>query len=342
MLEECNLEGGVHDEQPEKIAAPTKSNFCRRCCCCCCWRKGNRKCCLLAFVVLFLFVICWASIGRGFWARRAQHGLFGDMLISGTHDRQGRRIIRVCFFGDSLIMKTDMDMNICDSVCDELNRNETLSSFRFIPVEGGKMGDKISGLRDRMHPACLSHHPDAAILYWDSDASDVSEAEDTPETRAKYATNLDFVLSTMTTAMPNRVVMGGPTLLGEQPRGMNARDKRLDEPGGYVDMNRRAARIHEVVYLDTRAAFFAALPSNYTPSHECLHNRATCLLNPGFAVLPNCCYMMGSVGAIPCCYLTQDSEHNSRRGTDILHRMFVGALGDIYAQERDQEREKQE
>lgn len=244
--------------------------------------------------------------------------LYGDALIDNEFDSRGRKNIRVCFFGDSLTAKTDMDHNLLDDVCGDLNRKESLSGdFHFIPIEGGVFGDRIADLRSRLQSDCLDHNPDAAILYWDSDASDIPEADDTNATRLAYRQNLDFVLAKLTASMPGRVAMGGPSLIGEQPRGHNSRDRRYDEAGGYVDMNRRAAQQHGVSYLETRQAFFDALPSDYTPSSKCVNAGTTCMI-------------WGFFG-FDCCYLTQDGEHHSLRGTRIIRGMFDEVLTKFYA-----------
>jgi len=167
---------------------------------------------------------------------------------------------------------------------------------------------------------CVCHQPDAAILYWDSDASDISAPDDTNATRLAYKQNLDFVLAEMTAAMPGKVAMGGPTLIGEEPRGQNWRDRRYDEPGGYVDMNRRAAHRHGIPYLETRQAFFDAIPDNYTPSDRCVNKGSMCMV-------------LGSFG-IDCCYLTQDGEHHNLRGTRIVRKMFEEVLGAFYTKQR--------
>jgi len=271
----------------------------------------------LGFVVVTISLIfVWAAYGRGFWPRRLQHAIFGDALIDDMHDIRGRRNIRVCFFGDSLIAKTDMDHNLLDDVCDDLNEKDSLADLHFIPIEGGVFGNRIADLRRRLTADCLDHNPEAAILYWDSDASDIPAANDTNATRLAYRQNLDFVLAEMTAAMPGKVAMGGPTLIGEQPRGQNWRDKRYDEPGGYVDMNRRAAKRYGVPYLETRQAFWDALPSNYTPTDDCISGSDLCM-------------GLGFFG-LNCCYLTEDGEHHSQRGTFIIRKMFVSVLSSFY------------
>ena len=84
----------------------------------------------------------------------------------------------ICFFGDSLIGRTERTRSF-SHVTDTLQKLHPRMHFK--RVISGIGGSRIADLRAHMESACLAHRPDAAILYWDSDASDIPLVNDTKD-----------------------------------------------------------------------------------------------------------------------------------------------------------------
>lgn len=176
-----------------------------------------------------------------------------------------------------------------------INRlRQTYNNSIFDAVEAGISGDMIEKIKARLAKSCLTFNPDSIVLYWDSDAVDHPSAA-TSEYQRSYRTTLRSVLSTMNDATPNHVIVAGPTLWGEMGRGMNAKDTTLDT---YESMNRNIASEYPgCSFVSTRSAFFSELSRHPT---------------------------------VP---LTDDGEHHSEAGVNIVADLFYTALVEKYAGE---------
>ena len=161
---------------------------------------------------------------------------------------------RIVFFGDSLVHRSNGDHGLLDLVRRGLERRER--SRRFALVEAGKNGDRIADLKKRLRKDVLDLRPSAVVLYWDSDVSDVDEAGIGPVQLAAmhdaYERDLAEVLEALE-RVGAYVIVTGPTLIGEKPRGQNPKDAQLD---AYASLNRRVAMRFGARYLDTRRLFF--------------------------------------------------------------------------------------
>ena len=195
---------------------------------------------------------------------------------------------RIVFFGDSLVHRSNGDHGLLDLVRRGLERRERRRRFEL--VEAGKNGDRIADLKKRLRKDVLDLRPSAVVLYWDSDASDVDEAGLGPAqlavVRGAYERDLAEVLESLG-RVGAYVIVTGPTLIGEKPRGQNRKDAQLD---AYASLNRSLALRFGARYLDTRSLFFA---------HE-----------PRGAADP----------------LTEDGEHLSATGVRLVAREVLRAL----------------
>jgi len=103
-----------------------------------------------------------------------------------------------------------------------------------------------------MFADCINCHPEAVIMYWDSDVSDPSIDYITSQVGIdKYTNNLRdviFAIQKVTTYF----AIAGPNLLGELPEGENGRDKYLNL---YRDINHDVSLLFNVTYIDIRQAF---------------------------------------------------------------------------------------
>ena len=162
-------------------------------------------------------------------------------------------------------------------------------------LDAGVNGDRIADIRERLEDDVLALRPDVVILYWDSDVSDVDEADKTPDEvrqlRELYERDVVTVLQRLAAAGAH-VVMSGPTLIGERPHARNGKDPQLDL---YRDMNRRIAAAAGVRYIDTRRAFQARRPA-------------------------------GAAATVDRGLLTEDGEHLNARGARLAGTLFARAI----------------
>jgi lysophospholipase L1-like esterase len=202
---------------------------------------------------------------------------------------------RVVFVGDSLVNRSDKDHGLLRLVRSALERSHPGAALDL--VNAGNNGDCIADIHSRLADDVLALRPAAVVLYWDSDAVDVEGAAESRDRsralRADYRRNLARVLADLRGVTPN-VVVAGPTLLGERPRGQNPKDHVLD---AYERINRRVCHAHHVTWVDTRRAAFAWLSEHGpSPSRD-----------------------SGS--------LTEDGEHLNAAGTELVAAEIAVALG---------------
>jgi len=237
---------------------------------------------------------------------RANRGAALALLVAGTAwlpacaGRVAPRVApsilpmtRIVFVGDSLVHRSASDYGMLDSVRDRLAARFPFRSFEVL--DAGVNGDRIADIRQRLEEDVVALHPDAVVLYWDSDVSDVDESDMTPDEvrrlRAAYERDVSAVLERLAAAGAY-VVMSGPTLIGEQAHPRNGKDAQLD---AYRDLNRRLAAALKVRYIDTRRAFEARRPAESPATSD-----------RGL--------------------LTEDGEHLNARGASLAGAMFERSL----------------
>ena len=205
-------------------------------------------------------------------------------------------------------------------------------------------GERIEHLRARMDRDVMPLRPDAVVLYWGSDCN-VKESLMTTEQikilRANFERNVRYVLQTLL-SYGAHVIMTGPTLLGERPHGQNQDDGKVD---AYRRMNKRIAAEVGVEYIDTRAAFFAAIPQGgIVCGLPIIPMMQRMRLNPlyKFGVLYSCWLsawvaqgltLFGTsrnkllgMGTRDMGVVTRDGEHHNARGAAIVAKLFTEAL----------------
>jgi lysophospholipase L1-like esterase len=202
-------------------------------------------------------------------------------------------VTRIVFVGDSLVHRASSDYGMLDTIRDGLTTLFPYGSFEI--VDAGNNGDRITDILKRLDVDVLALRPDAVVLYWDSDVSDVDESRITPEerkrVRAAYERDVSTVLQRLVSSGAH-VVMSGPTLIGERPHPRNAKDRQLDH---YRDLNGRLAAAAGVSYIDTRRAFQAARP-------------------------------IGSPAMADHGLLTEDGEHLNAAGARLAGTLFIRGL----------------
>jgi lysophospholipase L1-like esterase len=202
---------------------------------------------------------------------------------------------RVVFVGDSLVNRSAQDHGLLNTVRRALERSHPGAALDL--VNAGVNGDCIADIRKRLADDVLALRPAVVVLYWDSDAADVEDDDESPARsralRASYERDLDAVLATLRGAT-SHVIVSGPTLLGERPRGRNPKDHVLD---AYAEVNRRLCHAHHAVWVDTRQAAFQWLHENARGQ-----DRESGLL-------------------------TEDGEHLNQAGADLVADRMATALG---------------
>ncbi len=202
---------------------------------------------------------------------------------------------RVVFVGDSLVNRSDQDHGLLGLVRRTIERSHPGLALDL--VNSGVNGDCVADIRTRLAEDVLALRPAAVVLYWDSDAADVEDAGESParsrSLRAAYERDLAAVLAALREAVPH-VIVSGPTLFGERPRGRNPKDHVLDS---YAEINRRVCHAHQVVWIDTRRAAF-----DWLGEHAQGRER-----DSG--------------------YLTEDGEHLNRAGTELVAAEMAHAIG---------------
>jgi lysophospholipase L1-like esterase len=200
---------------------------------------------------------------------------------------------RIVFVGDSLVHRSAKDHGMLDVILAELTKRHP--AFNYSLIDAGVNGDRIADIEERLDRDVLALRPNAVVLFWDSDVSDVDERRLKPpgvqQLRAAYEQSLRDVVNRLAASGPF-VVVSGPTLIGERPRGHNKKDSQLD---AYRRINRHVALSLGVRYVDTRRAFFARRP-------------------PGTPL------------DVAEGLLTEDGEHLNDRGTLLAGRLFAKAL----------------
>jgi lysophospholipase L1-like esterase len=200
---------------------------------------------------------------------------------------------RIVFLGDSLVSRSEQDHRLLERVAERVH--DARPGLALDVVNAGVSGNCIADIRARLKDV-LALSPSAVVLYWDSDAADVEGPADPPARvgllRAAYERDLGLVLDGLHAITP-RVVVSGPTLMGERPHGRNAKDHVLD---AYAEINGRLCLSHHATWVDTRRAAFRWLRRNNSEARR----------DAGL--------------------LTEDGEHLSAAGVSLVARRFARAL----------------
>ena len=197
-------------------------------------------------------------------SRRRNHTSEDVRDLQRALDAGNKSTIRVVFIGDSLIRRSQVYFKMLDQITAILEANHP--SVRFELINKGIDGDRISWINDRLEADTISLNPEIAVVLWDSDVSDIDETLLSSVERyllhKTYRWNLQTVIGRLQSAGID-VMVSGPVLLGERPKGQNRDDKKLEY---YCRINREVAGEMGVEYIDLRAAFVRALPQ---PSALC-------------------------------------------------------------------------
>jgi len=249
-------------------------------------------CSKLLFLLSPFVIALYLAIDGDIRAHLTYVPKFGDQEI---YSADGRKIIRIAYFGDSLIGFSDRDYGFVQKEVDYLGKK--WPGFAFDAISTGVSGDKAHTLLARVYKDVITHHPDCIILYFDSDASDIKrEIVLSTDYEITYKDNLRKLLVILLTQAPRCVALAGPTTFGEWPRGsgLNPRDDIYD---AYADINKQVVAEFggNVTLFPTRDIFF-----------EEAKRRG--------------CYFVGR----GC--LTWDGEHHNGPGVSVISSIFTNWL----------------
>lgn len=212
-----------------------------------------------------------------------------------------RRTVHI--YGDSLVWHACDYYHLAYHLGNDLYYNK--QAYRPEVTSWGYSLYRIGDLRNALHQHALrrfdystiftwklTQPPDAVILYWDSDVNpgprDGSSAM-ANSSISRYLMDLNWVIEKLQ-ANCKVVILAGPTLTGELPRGQNPLDAQLDY---YTNLNQQTAARYNITFINTRDWYFANLPAGWN-------------------------HFSG--------WLTVDGEHPNRRGSTMLRTVFRKAL----------------
>ena len=133
-------------------------------------------------------------------------------IFQPSDDQNGTRF-RVALFGDSLISRPALNLDLNGKI------KSFLPQFEVEMTNVASSGSKIFDMRSRLGEIIdVEFVPDAVILYWDSDVSDVDESkmtlDEVDDLRMQYRDNLSFTLSQLVLNI-TYVAVAGPGILGD-------------------------------------------------------------------------------------------------------------------------------
>lgn len=149
------------------------------------------------------------------------------LVVSVSLSISNGPVFNVVLFGDSLIGNTESMYHIASKIKSNILVKYPDKAINIFT--SGIGGNRIADLKNRMYRDALHKsnfqliptqqfvHPDAVVMYWDSDATDVDETGHVTEIRAEYTANLYEVLSTLKEQV-KYFAFGGPSLYGHMER----------------------------------------------------------------------------------------------------------------------------
>ena len=275
---------------------------------------------------------------------QTQRAMADSSDVVKVTDDQGRPTIRIIMLGDSHTNRPIREFGLIDRIHSELQRRYPLLSFDI--MNKGSNGNRIKQIRDRLAVDVFPFNPDVVVLYWDSDAEEdetVLSPEELIRRRELYEVNVRLVLTRLM-AHGATVIMSGPTLLGERPHGLNEDDAKVDD---YRRINRRIAKDMGIEYVDTRAAFFAAIPQGgiicglptkpiISKFHLQFYHHvgvgllSSCwlqkMLSYGLSMVLTTRNKVFGMGMRELGTVTIDGQHLNKYGTIIVAKLFTDAL----------------
>jgi hypothetical protein len=207
---------------------------------------------VIRFVVLYIFIKPKKNENYDKNLQQIKHCTIDDYnSYNATNENTHRRII---LFGDSLIGKPTLYYNLNQQLQVKIN-NYFHPYQQFEVISSGVDSDTIAKLKDRMYYDCIYCRPEAVIMYWDSELTNLPKSYlSSQEGIDTYTNNLIDVITALKSSV-KYVAVSGPNLLGELREGHNSYDKYLNM---YRQINRDVSLSYNIPYIDIRQAFLDA------------------------------------------------------------------------------------
>jgi len=217
------------------------------------WRYAIWFLSLFAFYILYVLIFNIGWTGYGAW------WFYSDKQY--PKDASDSSAKTVMLIGDSLLNRPFQRFGSAGML------QRRLSDYPLVFWNEAQDGSQIASSYSRLGPALSEHNPQAVVLLWDSDASDVDEsvltADEVTTLRANYMTTLRvFCNTTLSYPSVEYMVMSGPVVYGSE--GTLARPERFNDKSDvydeYREMNKQVASEFGVDYIDARSNFLSAVP----------------------------------------------------------------------------------
>jgi len=252
VYEKIEDAGGRNSKEAE--GHPTTVPFAKNCS-----RRANRfayrwryALWFLGIIVIYILYLVFSNVGWSGYGAWYRHTEQSDSSPNPEHT--------VVLLGDSLINRPFQRFDFGGML------RSRLSKYPMTVWNEGGDGSTIAAIYDRLDRA-LAHNPDALILLWDSDASDIDESamssEEVVELRANYETTLRAVVNeTLSYPTVKYMAIGGPCVYGDEglrfrPERFSNKDKVFD---AYREINKVVASSFNVDYLDVRTLLLESVP----------------------------------------------------------------------------------
>ena len=210
---------------------------------------------LSLFAAYILYVVIWniGWTGYGAWYK------WTDASYPRVSDADPSAKV-VLYIGDSLLNRP------FQKFCSAGMVQRRLSDHKMLFWNKAQDGSTIASSYSRLSDG-LAHNPQAVVLLWDSDASDVDESvltsDEVVALRAEYVATLRaFVNTTLSYPSVEYMVMSGPVVYGSE--GTLLRPDRFDDKADvydeYREMNKQVCSDYSIDYIDARTSFLSAIP----------------------------------------------------------------------------------
>eukprot|EP01040_Poterioochromonas_malhamensis_P016882 gene16882-19269_t len=195
--------------------------------------------------------------------------------------------LRLNLLGDSLINHPFHWFNLPKKINFFVNYQFTIGNY-------GENGQTISEIAARVDQAVYNPTPDALILFWDSDCSNINEyvltVDQIYNLRQNYAHNVSYVINATLSAGVKYMAVAGPGFLGEGPFLLHHGFwHKVDMLNDYRKINEEVTASWNVTYINVRHEYIKDLPWYW---------------------------------AFNQWYLTREGEHENARGTRHVARLF--------------------
>lgn len=126
---------------------------------------------------------------------------------------------KVSLLGDSLMRRAVDFLDLTGEILKVLRDKNNSLDYDIDFNSSAADSSRIADIRNKQLWPAVDYQPDATIIFWDTDVSDVSEWGMDPQAaedlRNTFRTNVDYVVGTLLNYTNTRLALTGPGVLGE-------------------------------------------------------------------------------------------------------------------------------